>query len=66
MTEIIPNRIKEIRELKGMTRQQLAEKAKVSISHLAHLETHSKPVTTRTAILISNALGVRFKDIFLD
>lgn len=65
MTKIIPNRIKQLREKRGLTQRELAEKIGVSEQHMNKMENHNKPVTMTNAALIANALGVTLNDIFL-
>lgn len=59
-------RIKEIRESKGMTQTELAEKAGVARATIWKLETDDAAVTmTSTLQKIAAALGVTLEDIFL-
>ena len=59
-------RIKEIRENKNMTQQELAEKSNVSRSIISELETGKRTVSkTDTLLRIARTLGVPFRDIFL-
>lgn len=37
---IVADAIKALRESRGLTQEQLAEKADISVSHLAKIETH--------------------------
>lgn len=37
---IVADAIKALREARGLTQEQLAEKADISVSHLAKIETH--------------------------
>ena len=39
---IVADAIKALRESRGLTQEQLAEKADISVSHLAKIETHAK------------------------
>ena len=38
---IVADAIKALREARGLTQEQLAEKADISVSHLAKIETHA-------------------------
>lgn len=59
-------RIKELREEKKMTQQQLAEKSGVSRSIISELETGKRTkTTTETLIKISKALDSSINYIFL-
>lgn len=58
-------KLKEIREEKGLTQQQLANLADVSRSVIVGLETGSYPETsTITLKKLANSLGVKIKDLF--
>lgn len=65
MTEIVPNRIKELREYRGWTQTELANKANINYEYLNKLENHNRPLTIPMALKISKALNVTMKDIFL-
>lgn len=65
MTKIIPNQITKLREEKGLSQKELAEKIQVTVWHMNKMENHKKAVTTTKALLIAEALGVTFNDIFL-
>jgi transcriptional regulator with XRE-family HTH domain len=56
-------RIKKIRARKGFTQDQLAELAGLNRVHLYRLETGRQSMTMRTLKVISDALGVRIRDI---
>ncbi len=51
------DRIKEIREKKGMTQEQLAEKAKLSKGFLSDVENNKKNISSQFLLKIANALG---------
>jgi transcriptional regulator with XRE-family HTH domain len=52
-------RIKSLRERRGMTQAQLAEKAGVSRTYLARLETARQDPTLSTLEKLAKALGVK-------
>jgi transcriptional regulator with XRE-family HTH domain len=52
-------RIKSLRERRGMTQEQLAEKAGVSRTYLARLETARQDPTLSTLEKLAKALGVK-------
>jgi transcriptional regulator with XRE-family HTH domain len=56
-------RIKKIRASKGFTQDELAELAGLNRVHLYRLETGRQSMTMRTLKVISDALGVRIRDI---
>lgn len=59
--------IKEIREKKRMTQEELSKKAKVSRTIISGLESGAITVTTTdTLSKIASALGEKVSDIFLD
>lgn len=58
-----PLRIAEIRKSKGLTQTQLAEKAGISRSHLAGIESGASPVNTYRIGQIARALGVDDREL---
>ena len=59
-------RIKELREKKRMSQEELAEKANVSRTTISQLENdETKTTTTGTLNKIADALGVRMESLFL-
>lgn len=59
-------KIKEIRESKNMTQEELAQKSGISRSIISELETGKRTITTtNTLIKIAEVLGYSIKDIFL-
>jgi transcriptional regulator with XRE-family HTH domain len=60
-------RIKELREKKKLTQQELANKSGVSRSLIIALETGARTVTTTSTIeKLADALGVSVKSIFFN
>lgn len=60
------NRIKELRKAKGMTQNELAEKANVARTVVNQLETGSRSViTTNTMLKLAKALDTPVESIFL-
>ncbi|NOD33515.1 MULTISPECIES: helix-turn-helix domain-containing protein [unclassified Ruegeria] len=51
-------RIKEIRQAKGLTQDELAVKVDLSRSYLAQLEKGKRPLTTKKQAIIAAALDV--------
>ena len=59
------NRLKEERENKGLSQEELAKKALVSRTTISDIETETKTVVTnKTLEKISSALGLKITDIF--
>lgn len=59
-------RIKDLREKKRLTQEELAEKSGVSRTTISNLENDSnKTVNTRTLSKIASALGVKLESLFL-
>ena len=63
---IIRNNIKLQREKKGITQQQLADKAGISMNYLAKIENHKMQRGISIVILgrIADALGIDIKELF--
>lgn len=59
------NRVKEVRERKGISQEELAEKSGVSRTTISEIETQKKEVTTNITLeKIANALGVKVSYLF--
>lgn len=61
---LIGARVRSIRKVKGLTQEQLAEKANTSHSYIGDLERGERNVTLQSLHKISEALGVKFFDLF--
>ena len=59
----VGNRIKAIRQAKGITQDQLAELAGLNRAHLYRLENGKQSMTLRTLKIIADTLGVRVRDL---
>lgn len=57
-------RIKYLREAKGWTQQELADRAAMSRSQLAMIEAETRPANTLRLNSIANALGVAPEALF--
>lgn len=57
-------RIKQLREDRGWTQEQLASRARMSRSHLAMVEAETRPANTLKLNAIAAALGVRPEELF--
>lgn len=59
------NRLRELREIQGISQEELAEKSGISRTTISELETGKKEVTTNVTLeKIAEALGVKVSDIF--
>lgn len=59
------NRLKEAREIRGISQEELAEKSGISRTTISELETNKKEVTTNITLeKIANALGFKVSEIF--
>lgn len=59
------NRVKEERELQGMSQEQLSKEAEVSRTTISELENGKTDVITNITLeKIANALGKKVTDIF--
>lgn len=56
--EEIGKRIRKERERASMTREQLVEKAEISVQFLADIETGRKSMTSKTICSLANALNL--------
>lgn len=61
---LIGARVRSIRKVKGLTQEQLAEKASTSHSYIGDLERGERNVTLQSLYKISEALDVGFFELF--
>lgn len=59
---IVADAIKALREARGLTQEQLAEKADISVSHLAKIETHARLMGMKTYIRLLEAMDIPIKN----
>lgn len=57
-------KIKQQREKAGLTQEQLAEKAKISLDFLGKIEVSINNPGLRSLLKIADALGINVKDLF--
>lgn len=57
-------RVRQIRQLRHLSQQQLAERASVSPSFLSQLERGKSGASVSTAMRLAEGLGIRFADLF--
>ncbi len=62
--EINPNRLKELREAKGLSVRGLAREAGISTETVYSVEHGKRQPSVRTLGKIARALGVEAKDLF--
>lgn len=62
----VGQRIKQAREAKGLTQEQLAEKVNLSASHMSVIERGIKPPKLETFVEIANVLGADANSILAD
>ena len=60
---ILGKRIKRFRKRVGLTQEKLAEKVKVSVTHIGLVETGKRRISLKTLQKIASALGVKGKDL---
>lgn len=58
MEDVFPVRLRAARDLKKLSREELAEKAGIPVSSIAHLETGSRKPSFDTLRRLANALAV--------
>lgn len=61
---LIGLRIKELRKNKGLSQEELAEKAETSPNYLSRMERGTENPTLEMLIKISRALGVEMRETF--
>lgn len=61
--KFIGMRIKEVREQRGMTQAELAERAELSSQYLSQVETAKKQVSLKALVHIANALEINIDSL---
>ncbi len=61
---ILGKTIKDLRQKKNLTQEQLAEKAAINVSYLAKIENGYVNTTVRYLIKLARGLKVTVKDLF--
>ena len=59
----IGQRIRKYRKAHGMSQEQLAEKAGISVTHMSHIETGNTKLGLPVLVMIADALQVQCDDI---
>ena len=62
----ISDRIKELREKKGMTQEYLAECTQMAPSSISRIETGARYITLEALVSVANALGVTANTLLYD
>ncbi len=62
--QMIGARIKEVRNKKGLTQEQLSEKMEINPKYLSSIERGNENPTLNTLIKLSESLGVDLGEIF--
>jgi transcriptional regulator with XRE-family HTH domain len=57
-------RIRRLRKQVGLTQEKLAEKIKVSTTHVGLVETGKRRFSLKTLQRVATALGIKLKDLF--
>jgi len=57
-------RIKSLREVRGWTQEQLAERAALQRSYLGDLEVGRRNPSVRTLVKVANAFGISVPQLF--
>lgn len=60
----LARKIQKIRQEKGWTQERLAERVGVSTTYIGYIETGYRIPNLKMVYKITNALGVKVKDIF--
>lgn len=63
---IVAERIKKIRKAKGITQEELADRAGLNKTHMYRLEGGKQSMTLRTLKIIADALDVRVRELVKD
>jgi len=61
---LLGRRIQRLRQQKGITQERLAEELKISLTHLAMVETGKNAPSLRLVYKIADTIGVKIKELF--
>lgn len=64
--EQLGQRVRQLRERKGLTQAQLGEVCNMEVANISKLEAGDINSTFSTVVLIAQVLGVKTGDLFLD
>ena len=62
----IGQRIRKYRKIKGLSQEELAEQADISVPHMSHIETANTKLSLPVLVAIAEALEVRTDDLLFD
>lgn len=63
---LIGQRIRKYRKAKGLSQEQLAERAGISVPHMSHIETGNTKLSLPVLVEIAAALEVQTDDLLFD
>lgn len=61
----MPNKIKKLRERRGLSQAQLARELQISVSYLNQIENNKRDPSIKLAVRIAKLLDTTLDDIFL-
>ena len=64
--QLVGQRVKQLRNKKHLTQEQLAEACNISTSYLGHIERGSKKLSLETAVKIAQCLHVSLDALVID
>lgn len=64
ITELVGQRIKEIRNQQGLSQEKLALKAEIDRTYLAGVEIGKRNISLKSLDKIVKALGISFEELF--
>lgn len=64
--ELLGATIRKLRKARGLTQEELAEKADIHVNYLAGVERGHRNVSTLNLCWIARGLGIHVRDLFQD
>jgi transcriptional regulator with XRE-family HTH domain len=64
MAAAVPNNLRQLRRQSGMTKNQIAERAQISVNQYSKLENATRPLRLEYMLALSQAFGVSLDQIF--
>jgi putative transcriptional regulator len=61
----LANRIRTLRQARGMTQEELSARLGLSLTYIAHMETHRRGLSLPVLYRIARIFGVPVRDLFL-
>lgn len=62
----IGERIRKYRKIKGLSQEVLAEKVKISLTHMSHIETGNTKLSLSVIVELAQALEIQVDDLLSD